>query len=282
MTFNVWGGGGYENKPVDETVAVIQAAKADIIGIQESPRPSNGPSVASSLAEGLGFYYYDQEQENDALGSNAILSRFPIMSGGTKNDLGVSIDIGGKVVHFFNIHLTHIPYQPYQLVGIPYGSAPFLDTAEEAVQAAKDARGPALELLMADLEEFGEDDIVFVTGDFNEPSHRDWTDATVAAGQQPLKVEYPTTKTIEGMGFVDALRQVFPDPVKKPAFTWTPTTDVHDPEDHHDRIDFVFVRGMNISVVDAAVVGEKSPEADIVVTPWPSDHRAIVAEIEFD
>jgi exonuclease III len=290
MTYNVWGGGGNENKPVNETVAVIKAAKADIIGIQESRLESDpctasclptGTSVARALAESLGYYYYDQTKENAALWANAILSRFPILNDTTKNDLGVSIDIGTNVVHLFNIHLTDFPYGPYQLLGIPYEPAPFLDTAREAILAAMDARGPGLELLMADLSQIGEDDIAFVTGDFNEPSHSDWTHATVAAGQQPLTVEWPSSKSLEGVGFVDAMRKVHPDPVKKPAFTWTPTTDAQDPDDHHDRIDFVFVRGKNVRVVDAAVVGEKSPEADIIVTPWPSDHRAIVAQFEF-
>jgi exodeoxyribonuclease-3 len=140
-------------------------------------------------------------------------------------------------------------------------------------------------LLFADLKEanLDDEDVVgaFIFGDFNEPSFRDWTKDAVNAGQQPIKVEYPTTKRIEELGFIDALREVYPDEVAKPAFTWTPTTPLDDPEDHHDRIDFVYARGKTISVLDAAIVGEKSPEADIVVTPYPSDHRAVVATVEY-
>ncbi len=36
MTFNIWGGGANDGKPVDETAAAIRAAGADIVGIQES------------------------------------------------------------------------------------------------------------------------------------------------------------------------------------------------------------------------------------------------------
>lgn len=32
-----------------------------------------------------------------------------------------------------------------------------------------------------------------------------------------------------------------------------------------------------MSLLDVAVVGENGMNADIVVTPWPSDHRAVVA-----
>ncbi len=31
----------------------------------------------------------------------------------------------------------------------------------------------------------------------------------------------------------------------------------------------------------ADIIGEKGPEADIVVTPWPSDHRAVAAKVRF-
>lgn len=65
------------------------------------------------------------------------------------------------------------------------------------------------------------------------------------------------------------------------SFTWTPTTEPDDPEDHDDRIDFVFARAPRLEVVAAGIVGEKPPEADIVVTPWPADHRAVVATVRF-
>jgi exodeoxyribonuclease-3 len=291
MTYNIWGGGGNEGKPIDETVTVFRAAGADIIGVQETRLegsvctseycPPEGDSVVEAIASELGFYFYEQTATNVALWANAVISRFPILYS-TSNDLGVAIDVGnGNTVFAYNVHFTDFPYQPYQLLDIEYGDAPYLDSEEEAIEAADDARGPALTLLYADLKEAGDDDVAFIFGDFNEPSFRDWTKDAVKAGQQPIKVEYPTTKNLETLGFVDALREVYPDEVAKPAFTWTPTTDVDDPEDHHDRIDFVFARGKNIRVLDAAVVGEKSPEADIVVTPYPSDHRAVVATVEY-
>jgi exonuclease III len=83
------------------------------------------------------------------------------------------------------------------------------------------------------------------------------------------------------MGFVDAFREVHPDPVRRPAFTWTPTSSPTVKWDHHDRIDFILARGDDLSVENASIVGEKHPEADIVVTPWPSDHRAVAATVRF-
>jgi exodeoxyribonuclease III len=150
------------------------------------------------------------------------------------------------------------------------------------VSSAEEARGPALELFFEDLGESTGALATFVFGDFNEPSFRDWSIEAFDAGQQPLKVRWPTTLAIEKAGFIDAYREVYPNVVAKPAFTWTPTTNLSDPYDHHDRIDFVFARADRIRVTDAAIVGEMSPEADIVVVPWPSDHRAVVAQVEID
>jgi exonuclease III len=199
----------------------------------------------------------------------------------TPNDTGITLDVKGRRVQVFNIHLPDSPYQPYQLLNISYGKIPFLKTAGQAVQAAKDTRGAGLKLLFDDMASAGRADAVFVFGDFNEPSHRDWTAATVKAGLQPLPVAYPTVKALEKRGFFDLFRVVYPDPVARPGFTWTPTSDPKAKDDHHDRIDFTLARARALKVVAAGIVGEKSPEADIVVRPWPSDHRASYARVKF-
>ena len=289
MSYNIWGGGANEGKPIDETVAVIRAAGADIVGLQETRLeadpctaeacPPVGPSAAKAIADALGFHVHEQTAVNDALWANAVISRYPIRAA-TANDLGVTIDVEGRKVALFNLHLDDAPYQPYQLLGIEYGPFPYLSTAEEAVAAAEATRGPALALFKADLATV-DAEAVFVTGDFNEPSHRDWTAAAAAAGTHPMAVRYPTTLALEESGFVDTFRAVFADEVARPGFTWTPTSAADDPEDHHDRIDFVFARAPGLEVLRAGIVGEAAPVADIVVTPWPSDHRAMVATVRF-
>jgi exodeoxyribonuclease III len=290
MSYNIWGGGANESKPIDETVAAIEKVDADIVGVQETQLegknctankcPPKGSSVAKELADALGYDYYEQAETNDALWANAILSRYPI-GGATQNDLGVEIDVDGRAVYAFNVHLDDSPYQPYQLLDIAYGGAPFIKTEAEAVRFANQTRGPAIELLKQDLGEAEVAAAAFVFGDFNEPSAHDWTQAAVAAGQQPLEVAWPTTRSIEQLGFVDTYREVHPDPAEKPAFTWTPTSSPSVRWDHHDRIDFVLARGDGLNVKDAAIVGEKRPQAEIVVKPWPSDHRAAAATVEF-
>lgn len=69
--------------------------------------------------------------------------------------------------------------------------------------------------------------------------------------------------------------------VAKPAYTWTPQGDEADPENHHDRIDFAFAWAEGLQVTGAWIVGETGPPTDLAVDPWPSDHRATLAEMSF-
>lgn len=290
MSYNIWGGGGNEGKGIEETLAVLRAANPDIVGLQETRlEPEDctaescaavGESVAKAIAEAMGYHYYDQTQENAALWANAILSRYPI-GPATANDLGVSIDVDGTTVWAFNIHHDDEPYQPYQLLGIEYGPAPFITTEAEAQDWANRTRGAAMDLLFEDMKAAEGAAAVFVFGDFNEPSEHDWTEAAVAAGQQPATVEWPTTHRLSEAGFVDTYRAAWPDPVARPAYTWTPQGDEADPEDHHDRIDFAFARADGLTVTGAWIVGETGPRTDLAVDPWPSDHRAVLAEVSF-
>jgi endonuclease/exonuclease/phosphatase family metal-dependent hydrolase len=291
LSFNTWGGGLNEGRPIDETVAVLRATDADLAGLQEmraesstcsaTDCPPGERSVAGPLAAALGLHVHEQSGPEEVVWACAILSRLPIVAT-SPNGLGAIVEVDGRRLGVFNIHPTDYPYQPYQLLDIPYGEAPFLDTAEEAVAAATATRAETLRLLREDLAWAAATEAQVIFGDFNEPSHRDWSERAAAAGRHPLAVQWPLVRALEADGFVDALRSVHPDEIAKPAYTWTPTTRPDDPADHHDRIDFVLVRGAALTVEAAGVVGEQAPEADLVVTPWPSDHRAVRVVVRID
>jgi len=288
MSYNIYGAGMNDGLPIDQTVAVLRAANADIVGLQEVRTegevctadicPPGEASVGPAIAEALGMHYYEQTAANDALWANGILSRWPI-TGTAPHDLGVSIDVDGTTIWLFNVHLDDAPYGPYQLLDIEYGDFPFVETADEAIRWAAETRGPALDLLDEALVAATGAAAVFITGDFNEPSARDWTEATVAAGHNPVPVDWPSTGRLEALGFTDTYRAVWPDPVAKPAYTWTPWYEEEATDDHPDRIDFVLARGTGLTVTDAMIVGEEGPRTDLAVEPWPSDHRATLAVV---
>lgn len=278
MTFNIWVGGESGQQPLSQTAEVIRAARADIVGLQEthgSERDGRRNDAGVELAKQLGWHYFNQG------GSPGVLSRFPIVTN-TPGKHGVIIRLpAGRDVHFFNIHFNHAPYQPYQLLNIPYANAPFIKTADEAVSESRKARGAEVAAALTDMKAaLASGQPVFLTGDFNEPSHQDWTERAATAAKCPLPVPYPSTLAMVKAGLRDAFRVVHPDEVGRPGWTWTPTTRPTDPKDRHDRIDFIFFAGREVSVKRCEVVGESREFADLVVTPYPSDHRAVVATVE--
>jgi endonuclease/exonuclease/phosphatase family metal-dependent hydrolase len=279
MSFNLWHGGDAGKQPLSQTMEVIRAARADLAGLQETggfeqDKGAGRPDHGRKLAEMLGWHYFDQGERT------GVLSRFPILTN-TPRRWGVTVRLpSGREVRLFNAHLLHAPYQPYQLLNIPYANAPFIKTAAEAVSEARKARGGQVERLLAELTPaLAAGQPVFLTGDFNEPSHQDWTPRAARAGRCPLAVEYPTTLAVTAAGLRDAFRVAHPDEVARPGHTWTPTTTPDDPKDRHDRIDFVFVGG-GVTVKRCEIVGEDGKFADLLVRPYPSDHRAVVATVE--
>jgi exodeoxyribonuclease III len=279
MTFNLWHGGEAGQQPLEQSARAIEAAGADIVGLQEThglarEHGRQRQDNALRLAALLGWYYVDQGRRT------GILSRWRIAREGVPTRGALVILPSGRTMRVFNVHLAHAPYQPYQLLRIPYEQAPFLDTADETVAAADAARGAEIRATLADVQaSLARGEVVVLTGDFNEPSHLDWTPRAAAAGLVPLAVPYPTTRAVDEAGLRDAFRTIHPDEVARPGWTWTPTTRPDDPEDRHDRIDMVFVGGSAVSVEGVEVVGEHADTSDIVLHPWPSDHRAVVATI---
>jgi len=284
MSFNMWNGGDAGRQPFERTVHVVRAAKADIVGLQETgglaPKGQPRPDHAKRLAEALGWHYHRQES-TAGMARIGIISRFPITAAIGEPAIGATIALpSGRTVDVFNIHMAHAPYQPYQLLSIPYADAPFLTTAEEAVASAGDARRAQVNEVIQALKA-SKSSQRFITGDFNEPCCLDWTEPAMRAHRHPCVVEWPSTKTFLDAGFRDSYRVVHPDPVTHPGFTWTTLTKPTDPKDHHDRIDFVLSQGP-ASVKTVEVVGDSRGSADIVVEPYPSDHRCVVGTFVFE
>lgn len=270
MTFNIWIGGAAGKQPLKQTTEAIIKARADIVGMQETMHGSSDSSKI--IAESLGWYHFAQG------GNTSILSRYPIKEK-TQSRWGAAIEIDKETqVYLFNSHFRPSPYQPYQLKKIPYGNAPFIKTAEEAIHWATKARGDQVDRMLSEIiPAIRTGSPVFVTGDFNEPSFQDWTMAAAEQKIVPLPVQYPATSKVVEAGLIDTFRKAHPNEVMNRGYTWTNTTKPNDPKDFHDRIDFVFCAGAKI--IKSEVVGENNKNADIVLSPWPSDHRAVVSTV---
>jgi endonuclease/exonuclease/phosphatase family metal-dependent hydrolase len=286
MSFNIAVGGETFGQPLEQTAAVIRASGADVVGLQETVAPAKkrgGREVDNGrrLARLLGWNFVKQPNGRGILTPLKVVDTIPTGSGARlrTND--------GTDILVFNVHLAPAPYQPYQLCGVPANGVAAMRTEAEAIAGARASRGTQVDALLADVRRYRRgDEPIFITGDFNEPSHEDWTSLAAEAGHCPLAVSFPSTRALSDAGFVDAYRAAHPDPVRAPGRTWTTTTRLDDPHDRHDRIDFVFVdlgataAPTSRMVRSAQVIGESTVYADVAVSPWPSDHRAVVATVQ--
>jgi endonuclease/exonuclease/phosphatase family metal-dependent hydrolase len=281
MSYNIHRGGIIHNKqPLSQTAKGIQLAKADVVGIQETRSPRG--DTLKDLAKLLGWNHDE---------GSSIVTRYEIVEhfkGGKDFKGGIKVKLpSGKHAYVFNLHLPSHPYQPYQLLGIRPGwhkhtnNIIFIKTEAETIEWAKKARGKDIAKLLKQIKSLPDQETpVFVVGDFNEPSHLDWTEAAAKSGRHPIKVAYPASKALAEAGFRDSYRTIYPDEMKNPGITWSPAYQVGDPRTHHDRIDFVYYKGKGLEVKEVKILGENEENADLVVSPYPSDHRAVVASFQ--
>ena len=260
MTFNIeWGG---TNVSFENVVEAIRLANADIVGIQEAE--GNLPRLAAEL----GWHYNAQ---------NYAISRFPILDPPNANRMFVYVEVSpGRVVALANVHL---PSDPYGVELVRDGALP-----AEVIALEKDVRLGALTPFLQALEPVINDNTpVFLTGDFNAPSHADWTEDMV--GARPFlkyPVDWPVSRAVANAGLRDSWRVVHPDPAANPGLTWwagRPPLESYAPgeNDPRDRIDFVWFAGA-ADVLSSELVGEDGAEnVTFSVSPWPSDHRAVVS-----
>lgn len=263
MTYNILLGGA-EYGPLSRTVGVIQTAQADVIGIQEVR--GSGQAIANAL----GFYYHSFNSDV------AIISRYPIAQ--VLNE-GVRLHVSPtQDVFIFDAHLTPFPYQPYDI------RDGLITTESQAIAQAQATRGAEVTTLINDMAPAMSTGMpVFMTGDFNEPSHLDWTQAAANAGLHfGKKVDWPASHAVVNSGMTDSFRQLRPDVINDRGNTWTPGSPAPTVEANEvfDRIDFVYYAGANVSPQSSLTLGydANGPDTDIGIQPYPSDHRAVVTQ----
>ena len=258
LTFNLWRGGIQVD--ISRVVDAIRLSAADIVALQEP----EGRTCA--LADALGWSFADP--------AHHLLSRHPIYA---PTDVPAHYALAevqpGRFIALANLHLN----------SDPSGTAAIRDGAAAAEVAALEraARLQQVAPVLATLKRLaGEGLPVFLLGDFNAPSHLDWTAATVNARPQiRYPFDWPVSRAIAEAGFTDSYRSLHNDPLARPGITWTPgyPSPRVKPDECLDRIDFIYAAGPAVAT-DSRLLGEAGgPEVEIAVTPWPSDHRAVLS-----
>ncbi len=265
LTLNIEYGGTVVD--LNKIVAAVRRADADIVGLNEAYAHTR------RIAREAGYDFVDRSMD--------VISRYPLLKPPAAQGDYLYVQLApGQVVAIANIHLSSAAYGPRKALD-GWSRRRLLDN-ERAV------RLPELRPFTQALEPVAAAGVPsFIIGDFNAPSHMDWTAATV--GQRPQirwPVAWPTSRLMERRGFVDTFRAVFPDPVTHPGLTWpanrpwSPDSWNPPPDAPKDRIDQVWVGGP-ATTLDSQLVGEsRRPGVDIGVRPWGSDHRGVVSTVQ--
>ena len=304
MTFNILQGGGnaknvgfgnelFGGSRIDEIASAIKLARADVVGIQE-----DCSSKSNVILNELGDGWYR---------AGKVYSKFPVQLLYSNKDRSLEVvDVelaGSRVVRIVNCHWWPNNYGPFlaqeKLRGDPKVN---LNNLARIVEEKGSRRGgtrgykATIEPLKEAIEEKR---AIFLVGDFNEPSHLDWTEHYAKNGSDrwvenptgtPLRLalQWPGSVLLKNIGMVDSFRQAHPNEVKKPGNTWTPSYPDQTPgrrpygDQVLDRIDRIYHHGNDVKVVSAQVVGERGDTSDIVIQGrWPSDHRAVVIEYKW-
>ncbi|KOS22467.1 Uncharacterized protein ESCO_002080 [Escovopsis weberi] len=268
MSYNMWYGGSKVDGYHAKQVRFLVESNVDIVGTQES---WNGQTIR--LAKALGWYYWQSHE-------NGILSRYPIKETFPEQQAGGSVRIaldGDRTqLIMWNVHLGYNPYGPYDFC---FDRMPLEQVLDREVESGRTPQ--IVEVVKAMRGKLRDADKVpvLLTGDFNAPSHLDWTEDNGADHCDAGYVPWPSSVYPINAGLIDSYRQRHPDPKKDPGTTWSPIyLDNDGRAEPMDRIDFVYHKGSRLQVLDseAVMMGEPKAEPNHAQNEWTSDHKAVL------
>ena len=308
LQWNIWQEGTQVKGEYDAIVDEIVRLKPDFVTLSEVRNYRNTrfcDRIVQSLKQRGETYYsffsYD----------SGLLSRHPITDSLTvfplKDDHGsiykMESSIHGHKIAVYTAHLDYLSDAYYNVRGYDgstWEEIPIPQTVCEVLQV-NDAslRDDAIRSFIAEAKkDVAEGTIVILGGDFNEPSHLDWTRETKDLfDHNGLIVPWTVPLLLDNNGFADTYRELYPDVISHPGFTfpadnplvpvekltWAPKAD------ERDRIDYVFyhphpavelkdavIFGPRGSIVNAQRMPEETEDRFLLpLGVWPTDHKGL-------
>lgn len=312
LQLNIWQEGTMINGGFDAIVDQIESHTPDIVLLSEV-RNYNDVDFVQKLTVALKerdcIYFAQSDQSIDV----ATLSKFPITE---QTVIGRNIDPRAGVLktkiqmdeHMIIAYSAHLDYTNYACLlprgysGTTWKQLDVAITDSDSIETAnkRSMRDEAIQGVIADVNNESDEAIIILGGDFNEPSHLDWTEETKNLyDHNGAVVNWDCSSLLSENGFLDSYRQIYPNPVTHPGFTfpannsdadlkrlvWAPTAD------ERDRIDFIyFIPNRKLELKDVHILGPVGdiaygkrvvniPNKDVIepIGIWPSDHKGLLA-----
>ncbi len=138
---------------------------------------------------------------------------------------------------------------------------------EKLIEGEEENRHREIKVILAALEdEIRDADNIplIIGGDYNSPSHMDWTSET-SDWHNGLVVKWPVSNTMMKAGLIDSFREIHPD------LNYSSPTMSAERISWH--IDYIYYKGKNLKAIDSDIHFRYKGV-------WPSDHPAVTTTIK--
>jgi len=295
LVWNVLHGANDVTEGAEKALRVIQNAKPDIVLLQES-YDINGdrPKLGAWLASELGWNQYQGESTH-----LCILTPIEIETTffhHAKHGVGAKLkDLRGREFIAWSTWIDYRSYITYALRKNPNISDKELLSLEHTISNRMKQTTAILEHLQS-AGHLQADIPLLVGGDWNCPSHLDWTVDTARVYKRRRALALPVSMSMAKAGFTDTFRALYPCPVQRPGITWSPMFRTKGEgkaqiEQCFDRIDRLYLKNPALPADDwilTPLAGCVLPEVweDDAVPPvereFPSDHGALLIDLRWD
>ena len=289
LVWNAWRGGNEVEAGPEKVLQVIRDVEPDLVLMQESyDIDGDRPTLGRWIAEQLGWQVHQAESPH-----LCILTPMKIEATFFHDNwhgLGVRItDAAQRTFVAWSIWLDYRAYITYELRDRP-------EQSDEELLAAEDVRSTRLQeakALVTHLKDAGQLELevpLLVGGDWNNPSHLDWTVDTTRVFRTRRALPLPVSTLMQEEGFTDTFRAVHPNPVQRPGLTWSPMFRVNSEgkAQGFERIDRLYLKNPKAGAWRLEpVASHVLPvvwEADSIPTEkrtFPSDHGAVVVDLNW-
>lgn len=291
MVWNVLHGGNDVEQGPEKALRIIREQQPDIVLLQESyDIDGDRPRLGEWLAGQLGWHQHQAESTH--LCVLTPLKIDAIFFHNAWHGVGAKLtDEAGRSLLAWSTWIDWRAFITYELRDNP--SVSDLDLL--AAETTRSGRLKQADAILAYLKEIGQlqaDIPLLVGGDWNCPSHLDWTVDTTRVYRDRRALDLPVSIAMRDAGFVDAYRAVYPNPVQHPGLTWSPMYRgplKNEPGDAQsfDRIDRLYVKNPAQGWTLLAASGVVLPEVwedDSIPLPkraFPSDHGALIIDLQW-
>lgn len=287
LVWNIQRGANHFDDGPEKALAVIRAAAPDVCLLQESyDIDGDRPELGAWLAGELGWHQWQ--------GKSTHLCVLTPLTIEEQRFHAVWHGVGARLVDAqerrFLVYSTWIDWREY----VPYHLRDHPEASDEELLALESKKSDRLRQCRALLEHLrstgalnGELPLL-VGGDWNCPSHLDWTADTARVMRYRRALPLPVSVAMQEAGFVDTFRALHPNPIQRPGITWTPlargTAEKPVPA---DRIDRLYSRpnddGWRLEPVAAHVLPERFEPMSVEQKDrvFPSDHGALVVDFRW-